>query len=59
MKRMRNAGQTKINAQEKPELDWKETVNKLHAMTLRDKVDSWYMGASAPTHFHHVVVMCC
>ena len=43
-KKMREEGKTKIDAQEKAEDDWKELVNKLHSMTLRHNVDSWYMG---------------
>ncbi|CAK1357319.1 unnamed protein product [Cercospora beticola] len=48
MKRMNKNGQTKIVADAQAEQDWKNTVNTLHAMTLRDKVDSWYMGANIP-----------
>ncbi|KAM3424915.1 hypothetical protein BST61_g6889 [Cercospora zeina] len=48
MKRMTNNGQTKIVADAHAESDWKSIVNTLHAMTLRDKVDSWYMGANIP-----------
>ena len=45
-KKMRKEGQTKVHAQKQAEEDWKEMINKTHAMTLRDKVDSWYMGES-------------
>ncbi|OQV03216.1 hypothetical protein CLAIMM_08290 [Cladophialophora immunda] len=48
MKRMRCAGQTRINPQRDAELDWKETVVRLHARSLRDKIDSWYTGANVP-----------
>jgi hypothetical protein len=44
MKRMQRNGKTKINAKKEYEQQWKKTVNEVHAMTLRDKVDSWYMG---------------
>lgn len=44
MKRMRDAGQTKINPQRQAEIDWKQTVIQLHARNVRDKVDSWYTG---------------
>ncbi|KAI5367248.1 Putative flavin monooxygenase, FAD/NAD(P)-binding domain superfamily [Septoria linicola] len=48
MKRMTANGQTKINAQAQAEQEWKQTVNKLHAGTFRDQVDSWYMGSNIP-----------
>ena len=44
MKKMHAEGHTKINAQKEAEDEWKQMINKTHAMTLRDKVDSWYMG---------------
>ena len=44
MKRMRESGHTRLNAQTQAENDWKAMINATHAMTLRDKVDSWYMG---------------
>jgi cation diffusion facilitator CzcD-associated flavoprotein CzcO len=46
MKQMREKGQTRINPQKQAELDWKQTINKLHAMSVRDRVDSWYMGSN-------------
>ena len=44
MEKMRDTGKSKIHAQVRAEEEWKDTVNRLHVMTLRDKVDSWYMG---------------
>lgn len=44
LKRMREAGKTRINATREAELEWKEQVNTLHKRTLRNEVDSWYMG---------------
>jgi cation diffusion facilitator CzcD-associated flavoprotein CzcO len=43
-KKMRSESKTKINAKKEAEEEWKESVNKMHAMTLRHNVDSWYMG---------------
>ena len=43
-KKMRSEGKTKINAKTEAEEQWKESVNKMHEMTLRHNVDSWYMG---------------
>ncbi|KAF2216100.1 hypothetical protein CERZMDRAFT_105015 [Cercospora zeae-maydis SCOH1-5] len=48
MKRMTTNGQTKIVADAQAEQEWKKTVNTLHATTVRDKVDSWYMGVNIP-----------
>jgi hypothetical protein len=47
MKMMERDGKTKINAQKQAEQHWKKTVNDIHAATLRDRVDSWYMGMSS------------
>ena len=47
-KRMREEGHTRINAQPAAEEEWKQMINDTHAMTLRDKVDSWYMGTNIP-----------
>ncbi len=44
MKRMRDAGKTRINATVEAEQEWKKEVNYLHSFTLRDKTDGWYMG---------------
>lgn len=44
MTRMNGQGRSKINAKESHEREWKKVVNELHAATLRDQVDSWYMG---------------
>jgi len=46
MNKMRNQNMTRINPNVDAEREWKQTVNKLHAATLRDKVDGWYMGTS-------------
>lgn len=45
---MRSEGKTKINAKKEAEEQWKESVNKMHEMTLRHNVDSWYMGTNIP-----------
>jgi cation diffusion facilitator CzcD-associated flavoprotein CzcO len=44
MLKMKEQGKTKIDATKEAEEAWKETVNTIHAMTLRHNVDSWYMG---------------
>lgn len=46
MKRMREQGKTRLNPEVEAEREWKGMVNRIHAMTLRDKVDGWYMGTS-------------
>ncbi|KAK3722215.1 hypothetical protein LTR37_002648 [Vermiconidia calcicola] len=46
--KMREQGKTKIDATKDAEDQWKETVNTMHAMTLRHNVDSWYMGTNIP-----------
>lgn len=47
---MRDHGWTKINAKVPDEQEWKETVNYIHAMTLRHYVErSWYMGELTST----------
>lgn len=43
MRRMRDAGKTRIDATREAELGWKKEVNHLHSFTLRNEVDSWYM----------------
>ncbi|KAK5127043.1 hypothetical protein LTR85_008402 [Meristemomyces frigidus] len=48
MKKMREQGKTRINANEDAEQEWKQTINKLHSLSLRDKVDGWYMGTNIP-----------
>jgi cation diffusion facilitator CzcD-associated flavoprotein CzcO len=42
--KMNKEGKTKIDATEEAEEKWKKMINETHAMSLRDKVDSWYMG---------------
>lgn len=44
MKFMRAHGQTKINAQLQAQEDWKKLTNELHSVSLRHKVDGWYIG---------------
>lgn len=44
MKKMRDEGKTKIDANQKAEEEWKEHVNYIHSFTLRHNLDSWYMG---------------
>ena len=46
MKRMRVAEHTRINGQAQAENGWKEMINVTHGRSLRDKIDSWYMGKS-------------
>ena len=46
VKKMRAEGKTKLNAKKEAEDQWKESVNKMHEITLRHNVDSWYMGMS-------------
>ncbi|KAK5129145.1 hypothetical protein LTR08_003810 [Meristemomyces frigidus] len=48
MKKMREQGKTRINANRDAEQEWKHMINKMHSMTLRDKVDGWYMGTNIP-----------
>ncbi|EME83105.1 uncharacterized protein MYCFIDRAFT_188249 [Pseudocercospora fijiensis CIRAD86] len=48
MQLMAKDGKTKINAQAQAEQEWKKVVNELHAATVRDSVDSWYMGTNIP-----------
>ncbi len=42
--KMRDQGKTKIDATEKAEQEWKETVEYIHSLTVRHNLDSWYMG---------------
>jgi cation diffusion facilitator CzcD-associated flavoprotein CzcO len=44
VKKMRDQGLTRINANENAEQKWRETIRDLHKLSLRDKVDGWYMG---------------
>ena len=46
MRKMRDEGKTRLNPDLNAELDFKKQVNEIHAMTLRDKVEGWYMGKS-------------
>ncbi|KAI7663565.1 hypothetical protein KC319_g7724 [Hortaea werneckii] len=48
MRKMREQGKTRLNPEVKAEREWKGMVNTIHAMTLRDKVDGWYMGTNIP-----------
>lgn len=43
MKKMRDQGLTRINPNEDAEQEWKKTINDLHGLSLRDKVEGWYM----------------
>lgn len=52
LKRLRAADKTRINATKEAELDWKGQVNTLHKRTLRNEVDSWYMGKCRPSTRH-------
>jgi cation diffusion facilitator CzcD-associated flavoprotein CzcO len=45
---MRAKGLTRIDATRDAELEWKKQVNALHAKSLRNTVDSWYMGTNIP-----------
>ena len=46
MEKMREQGLSRINAEREAELEFKETVVRLHKRTLRDKVDGWYTGTN-------------
>lgn len=46
--KMKKEGKTRIHAKQEAEKQWKQMINKTHAMSLRDKVDSWYMGSNIP-----------
>ncbi|KAI7627945.1 hypothetical protein KC346_g462, partial [Hortaea werneckii] len=48
MRKMREQGKTRLNPEVEAEREWKGLVNTIHAMTLRDKVDGWYMGTNIP-----------
>ncbi|TKA37347.1 hypothetical protein B0A54_10932 [Friedmanniomyces endolithicus] len=48
LNKMRAEGKTRLNANEDAEQEWKKTINTLHGMSLRDKVDGWYMGTNIP-----------
>ena len=48
MKRMRAMGKTRINATREAEEEWRKTILHLHSFTLRNEVDSWYMGSNIP-----------
>lgn len=48
LKSMRDKGLTRIDASKEAELEWKRNVVELHKKTLRDTVDSWYMGTNIP-----------
>ncbi|KXS96385.1 hypothetical protein AC578_8441 [Pseudocercospora eumusae] len=48
MQLMAKDGKTKINAQAQAEQEWKKITNDFHAATVRDSVDSWYMGTNIP-----------
>ncbi|KAK4895591.1 hypothetical protein LTR27_006374 [Elasticomyces elasticus] len=48
LNKMRSEGKTRLNANEDAEQEWKKTINTLHAMSLRDKVEGWYMGTNIP-----------
>lgn len=43
-KKLRQEGHTKIHAQPAAEEEWKEMINDTHKLTLRDKVDSWWVS---------------
>ena len=47
LKRLRGMGKTRINATVEAEMAWKKQVNELHRYTLRNEVDSWYMGTNS------------
>jgi cation diffusion facilitator CzcD-associated flavoprotein CzcO len=46
LKRMRGAGQTRINATEEAESEWKREINLLNTYSLRSEVESWHTGAN-------------
>ncbi|KAK0948330.1 hypothetical protein LTR29_000447 [Friedmanniomyces endolithicus] len=48
LNKMRAEGKTRLNANEDAEQEWKKTINTLHGMSLRDKVEGWYMGTNIP-----------
>ncbi|KAK5117570.1 hypothetical protein LTR62_004992 [Meristemomyces frigidus] len=48
LKKLREQSKTRLNANEDAEQEWKKTINSLHAMSLRDKVEGWYMGTNIP-----------
>ncbi|KAK3628482.1 hypothetical protein LTR56_003861 [Elasticomyces elasticus] len=48
LNKMRSEGKARLNANEDAEQEWKKTINTLHAMSLRDKVEGWYMGTNIP-----------
>ncbi|EMC93437.1 hypothetical protein BAUCODRAFT_240427 [Baudoinia panamericana UAMH 10762] len=48
LKKMREEGKTMINPTQNAEMEWKETINSLHKLSLRDKTEGWYMGTNIP-----------
>ncbi|KAK3675503.1 hypothetical protein LTR78_004586 [Recurvomyces mirabilis] len=48
LKKMRDLGKTRLNANEDAEQAWRETIRSLHSLSLRDKVEGWYMGTNIP-----------
>ena len=48
LKEMRTKGLTRIDPARDAELQWKKNVNELHAKSLRNTVDGWYMGTNIP-----------
>ena len=47
MRRMREAGKTRIDGTDEAEKEWKKEIYRLHSFTLRNDVDSWYMVSPA------------
>lgn len=48
IKKLEQEGKTRIEATATAEEKWAQTVSAVHAITLRDKVDSYYMGEALP-----------
>ncbi len=57
LNKMRAEGKTRLNANEDAEQEWKKTINTLHGMSLRDKVDGWYMGTNIPGPSYYGAVL--
>ncbi|KAF2859625.1 cyclopentanone 1,2-monooxygenase [Piedraia hortae CBS 480.64] len=48
MQRMKQRGFGRIEAKEEAEKQWSEMIRRIHALTLRDRVEGWYMGTNIP-----------
>lgn len=58
MKKMKQQEKTRINANEDAEQEWKKTINQLHSLSLRDKVDGWYVSWQITYRLYADVPLC-